>query len=122
MDAEGYIVGGPEFVAEVADRGTADLDMGAKRRLYQRCGVREYLVWLTEEATLHWHRLHEGQYHEQLPDSEGRLRSVVFPGLWLNAAALLRRDLAAVLTTVQQGVSSAEHAAFVATLRQHAGQ
>jgi hypothetical protein len=121
LDADGSIVGGPEFVAEVA-ASSAGLDMGAKRRLFQRCGVREYLPWLTEEATLHGHRLHEGQYHEQMPDAEGRLRSVVFPGLWLNAAALLRRDLAAVLTTVQQGVASAEHAEFVTALRQHAGQ
>jgi len=121
IDPEGYIVGGPEFVAEVS-AGSASLDMGLKRRLYQRCGVREYLVWLTEEATLHWFRLEDGQYLEQTPDAEGRLRSVVFPGLWLEVPALLRRDLAAVLTTAQQGVASVEHAAFVAELRRRNAQ
>jgi hypothetical protein len=45
------------------------------------------------------------------------LRSEVFPGLWLDAAALVRGELATVLAIVQQGLGSPEHAAFVARLQ-----
>jgi hypothetical protein len=61
--------------------------------------------------------LRAGQY-ERLPvDANGLLRSEVFPGLWLDAAALIRGELATVLAIVQQGLGSPEHAAFVARLQ-----
>lgn len=44
-------------------------------------------------------------------------RSHVLPGLWLDAAALLRGDLATVARVAQEGIGSAEHAAFVAKLQ-----
>jgi hypothetical protein len=44
------------------------------------------------------------------------LRSVVFPGLWLDPAALTAGDLARVLTTLQAGTATPEHAAFVRSL------
>jgi hypothetical protein len=49
-------------------------------------------------------------------DAEGLLKSEIFPGLWLDPAALLRGDLATVLAVVQRGLASPEHAAFVARL------
>jgi hypothetical protein len=45
------------------------------------------------------------------------LRSEVFPGLWLDVPALLADDLAKVLATLQQGITSDEHSAFVERLR-----
>jgi hypothetical protein len=39
-------------------------------------------------------------------DTAGILRSTHFPGLWLDAAALLRGDLAAVLQTLQRGLQA----------------
>jgi hypothetical protein len=51
-----------------------------------------------------------------MPDEQGVLRSEVFPGLWLDTAALLRGDMAAVLATVQQGLASPDHETFVARL------
>jgi hypothetical protein len=42
--------------------------------------------------------------------------SIAFPGLWLDAAALVRCDLARVLAVVAEGARSAEHAAFVERL------
>jgi hypothetical protein len=50
-------------------------------------------------------------------DVQGLVHSEVFPGLWLDPAALVRGDLATVLATVQQGLTSPEHHAFVARLR-----
>ena len=40
----------------------------------------------------------------------------MFPGLWLDPAALVRGDVNAVLALVQQGLSSREHVDFVAQL------
>lgn len=49
------------------------------------------------------------------PD-DGLLKSAVFPGLWLDAAALVNRDLAKVLAALAKGTTSPEHAAFVQQL------
>ena len=50
------------------------------------------------------------------PTSNGVFRSRVFPGLWLDGPALWKYDLARLLHTLQRGLRSAEHAAFVAKL------
>ena len=61
---EGGVV--PQFVLEVASRGTRDRDCGFKRGEYQRLGVREY--WQLDqtgrllEAPLLGHRLRRGSY------------------------------------------------------------
>ena len=59
-----------------------------------------------------------------LAPADGIFRSVVFPGLWLDAAALLAGDRAKLLAVLQQGLQSPEHAAFVEELarRRAAGQ
>jgi hypothetical protein len=44
------------------------------------------------------------------------IKSRVFPGLWLDAPALLRGDLARVLGVLGEGIASAEHADFVKRL------
>jgi len=46
--------------------------------------------------------LRDGQYERMPRDAQGLVRSGVFPGLWLDPAALLRGDLATVLAIVQQ--------------------
>ena len=48
---------------------------------------------------------------------DGLFRSTIFPGLWLDPAALVRGDAATVMAVVQQGVSSLEHAEFAARLQ-----
>ncbi|WP_143392975.1 hypothetical protein [Fimbriiglobus ruber] len=45
------------------------------------------------------------------------IRSEAFPGLWLDPAALIREDLATVLSVLNRGLASPEYAAFVAKLR-----
>ena len=115
LDADGYIEGAPELVAEVT-ASSASYDLHVKLRVYRRNGVREYIVWRVLEQEIDWFVLRAGQY-ERLPlDAEGLYRSEVFPGLWLDPAALLRGDLATVLAVVQRGLGSPEHAAFVARL------
>ena len=116
IDADGYIEDAPELVAEVA-ASSASYDLHAKLRVYRRNGVREYIVWRVLDKEIDWFVLRAGQY-ERLPlDAEGLYRSEVFPGLWLDPAALLRGDLATVLAVVQRGLASPEHAAFATRLR-----
>ncbi len=71
---------------------------------------------MTEEPALHWLRLVKGAYEPMQPDADGLVRSGVFPGLHLHVAALLAVDWAAVLATVQRGLATPEHAAFVQRL------
>jgi Uma2 family endonuclease len=87
-----------------------------KLKVYQRSGVQEYLVWRVLDRALDWFVLREGRYERLTPGPGGVLKSGVFPGLWLAVPALLSGDLAAVLASLQEGIASPEHGAFVATL------
>jgi hypothetical protein len=120
VDEDGYISDAPELVAEVA-RSSVSIDLHAKLNAYRRNGVREYLVWRVEDQTIDWFVLREGRY-EPLAAIDGLYRSEVLPGLWLDAAALLRGNLSAVFQAVQRGLDSPEHAAFVRRLEEVAAQ
>ncbi len=104
--AEDYVEGAPELAVEIAS-SSAGYDLHAKKNAYRRNGVREYLVWITQENRIVWWKLVEGEFVEIEPDSEGLLKSSVFPGLWLDAAAMLEGDLAKVLSRLQDGMRSA---------------
>jgi Uma2 family endonuclease len=119
LSEDGYIEGAPELVLEVAS-SSASYDLHAKRNVYRRSGVKEYVVWRVLDEAIDWFVLRDGQYERFAPGDDGILRSDVFPGLWLDPAALVRHDLATVLATVQQGVTSPDHAAFVAALQPRA--
>lgn len=116
IDADGYMEGGPELVAEVA-ASTVSLARNTKLRVYRRNNIREYIIWRVEDQAIDWFVLRHGDY-EQLPRTEdGLLQSEQLPGLWLDPDALLRSDLARVLQVLQHGLASSEHAAFVAQLQ-----
>ena len=117
ISPDDYVVGAPELVAEVA-ASSVNIDLTTKLRIYRRNEVREYLVWRVLDQALDWFVLRQSQYDRLQPDSDGLYHSEVFPGLWLDAAALTRFDMAAVLQGVQKGLASPEHAAFVARLGQ----
>ncbi len=117
--ADGFIEGAPELVVEIAG-SSASYDLHTKMHVYRRAGVREYIVWRVYDRALDWFVLEEGRFVAQLPDADGVLHSRCFPGLWLPVAAILAGKLAEVLTTVQQGVQSEAHAAFVAQLQHSA--
>lgn len=115
ISEDDYVESAPELVAEVAS-SSVSIDMHAKFRVYRRNGVREYLVWRVRDRELDWFVLHDGEYQPMTPDAEGILKSSVFPGLWLDATALLDDKLAHVLAILESGIKSSEHAAFVAQL------
>jgi Uma2 family endonuclease len=110
-----FVEGAPELVAEVS-ASTASYDLHEKLNAYRRNGVQEYIVWRVWDRAIDWFLLRGGKYElAQLPDNGLQLSSV-FPGLWLDPAALLRGDLATVLRVLQDGLASPEHAAFVQQL------
>ena len=111
---DGYIVGAPELLAEVA-ASTVSMDMNTKLEVYRRCKAREYLVWRIEDGEVDWFVLRCGRFVKLTP-VDGVLRSETFPGLWLDPVALAGMNLARVLEVGRLGVASPEHAAFVARL------
>jgi Uma2 family endonuclease len=118
LSEDDYVVGGPEFVAEVAS-SKVSIALNTKLQVYQRNGVQEYLVCRVEDQEIDWFVLRQGQYDRLAPDASGVHRSEVFGGLWLTAAALVQGDMATVLQVLQQGIASPEHAAFVTKLHEH---
>ncbi len=112
ISADDYIEGAPELVVEIVGSSQA-YDLHQKKAVYRRNGVREYLVWATREERLVWWELREGEYFDLAADADGLLKSGVFPGLWLDVAAVLRGDMKSVLAALRRGLEGAEHIAFV---------
>ena len=112
-----YVEGAPELVAEVTS-SSVSYDLGKKLNAYRRNGVREYVVWRVDDRAIDWLVNRDGQFVPMSPAPDGILRSIVFPGLWLHPAALLGGDMEMFKRVLQEGLSSAEHAAFVAQLEQ----
>jgi hypothetical protein len=110
-------LGESQLLAGQVASSSVSYDLHAKLHVYRCNGVCEYLVWRVLEREVDWFALRDGQ-DERIPtDAEGRLRSEVFPRLWLDLAALIRGDLATVLAVVQQGLTSPEHGAFITRLQ-----
>jgi Uma2 family endonuclease len=115
IDSKGYIEGAPELVAEIAS-STTSIDLHDKFNVYRRSGVQEYIVWRVLDRAFDWFILREGRYLLLAAGEDGVSRSEVFPGMWLNAPAMLEGKLDVVLSTLQQGIATQEHSEFVARL------
>jgi Uma2 family endonuclease len=114
-DERGYINGAPDLVGEISDT-TESVDLNKKKRDFEVAGVREYLVIAMRTKLVHWFVRQRGRFKAMPPHTDGILRSDVFPGLWLDPSAFLRRDYKQVLAVLSLGLASPEHAAFVAKL------
>lgn len=121
IDAEDYIAGAPELVAEVS-ASTVSIDFHTKLNAYRRNGVREYVVWRVLDRVVDWFVLREGRYDALAAGADLLLRSEACSGLWLDPAALIRGDMTRVAQVAQQGIASPEHAAFLTRLQQAAAQ
>ena len=111
----GYIVGAPELVIEIA-RSSRSYDLNEKKAEYARAGVLEYVVVELEPDRVHWFVLRDGRFEELPAEADGIHRSLVFPGLWLDADALLAEDLDRLVEVLDQGLVTPAHAAFAAKL------
>jgi Uma2 family endonuclease len=115
-DESGYVAQGPEWAGEITAT-SASYDLHDKKEAYRRNGVREYLVWRVQENAIDWFVLRGGRYDPLVPGEDGICRSEVFPGLWLDSAALIRGEMRPVLQVLEQGLATPEHAEFVKQLR-----
>ena len=100
IDADGYITGAPELVAEIA-ASSASYDLHQKKRAYLRAGIQEYLVWIADENRLVWWELRDDEYAEVSASETGLLESPGFAGLIIDTRALLAGDLATALAALK---------------------
>ena len=110
-----YVGGSPELVVEVS-LSTRRKDLGPKLRDYDRAGVLEYLVSTTGPDDFHRYALRDGRLIREPLPADGLFQSEVFPGLWLDPAALRSRDFRGMMATLDRGIATPEHAAFAARL------
>ena len=110
-----YVQGPPELIAEVA-ASSASYDLHEKLNAYRRNGVQEYVVWRVWDQAVDWFVLREGRYVPLRTEDDGVYRSRVFPGLWLDAAAVLAAEMPRVLTVLNGGLASNSHREFVAEM------
>lgn len=114
-EGDRFYEGAPELAVEICVT-SRDYDFGPKLHLYRRAGVREYITLETFRNRIVWRALEEDRYREVAPDENGVYRSERFPGLWLDSKALIANDGAKLLATLEQGLATPEHAAFVEEL------
>jgi hypothetical protein len=114
VNDELYWLGPPELVIE-STHSTLSLDLNGKKRDYERNGVIEYAVFAVAEQEMRWFDLEAGKPIE--PDRRGAFRSLVFPGLWIDASAVAAKNKRRLLSVARQGLQTPEHAAFVKRLK-----
>lgn len=113
VSEDDYIQGAPELFTELA-LSSRSIDLHAKRVDYTRYGGLEYVVACLREKRLRWFDLRADQ---EIPiDADGICRVRTFPGLWIDAQALFAEDYARALATLDKGLATPEHAAFVQKL------
>ncbi|WP_425618542.1 Uma2 family endonuclease [Anatilimnocola sp. NA78] len=115
LSNDDYIEQAPELACEISS-SSVSFDLHTKLQVYRRSGVREYLVWRVRDQQIDWFSLLGNDYVKMSPDAAGLLKSQVFPGLWLRPAELIKFAMKKALRTLDQGLASAEHAAFVKQL------
>ena len=116
IDEDDFIHGGPELAAEVSS-SSVSIDLGKKFQVYRRNEVQEYIVWRVLDRAIDWFYWHEGNYVRLETTAVGIYKSRVFPGLWLDAAAMVRGDFVRAQAVLQEGLHSQQHADFVAKLQ-----
>ena len=101
VNADGFIEGAPELIAEVVRRRSDD-GLGPKLEALRRNGVRECIVWAVDDERLEWLFLDGGHYRSVARDADGLLLSHVWPALRQDDEALLRGDFAGVCRAARE--------------------
>lgn len=114
--ADDYTHGAPEMIVEVA-LSSRSTDLNQKLRDYESAGVREYIVYDLRGGRVRWFDNQDGRFVPLEPAEDGLFRSRVFPGFWLDPAALSAKDKASLIAALNRGLASPEHAAFVEEMR-----
>ena len=72
------------------------------------------MVVSQQDQRIFWFDLPAGR--DLAADTDGVLRARTFPGLWVNGVALFQGDYDRLMATLNEGLASPEHAAFVSRL------
>jgi hypothetical protein len=115
LSSDDYIENAPELVWEIS-ASTASYDLNVKFRVYRQNGVKEYVVWRVLDEAIDWFVLQGTEYVKQTADTSGLMKSQVFPGLWVNPDDLVKQSMDSMLRTLDRGLASPEHVAFVQKL------
>jgi Uma2 family endonuclease len=110
-----YSSGAPELIVEVAV-SSRSREFGVKKRLYERVGVREYLIVVPVQKEISWFERIQSGFQPVTRGADGIFRSRCFPGLWLDTKALWDLDRPRRNACLEKGLATQEHAEFVAEL------
>lgn len=116
ISEDDYLEGAPELIGEITS-SSVSYDLGDKLEVYRRNGVREYVVVRVVDRAVDWFVLRGSVYEPLQPNPQGVLSSELFPGLWLEGSALLAGNVARMLTVLQEGLNTEEHAQFAERLQ-----
>lgn len=111
VNEEDYLEGSPELVVEIA-ASTVSYDLHDKLEIYERKGIREYIVWRVLDRQIDWFNLENDRYVRLAQNKQGVIESKVFPGLRLNIKAMLDEDLPQVSSDLQKGLQGKKHKEF----------
>ncbi|OOQ60036.1 Uma2 family endonuclease [Mucilaginibacter pedocola] len=86
-----YIYGAPDIVMEILSPENAYYDLRPKKRIYEKYGVKEYIIIDPFEENADLYLLKDGKFHlhQKAPKGE-TLHSVVLPGLDLDMGRLYK--------------------------------
>jgi len=88
------IQGAPDLVVEVLSPSTSLKDKREKKALYERFGVREYLLVYPDDALVERYSLAEGKYAvADILNWDERLRLTAFPELEINLWEIFEKEL-----------------------------
>lgn len=100
-----YLQKAPDLVVEIS-YSTRSYDLGPKLAAYRSAGLGEYITVLLEEEQVEWRVLSGTRYRLLHPTQDGMLRSLNFPGLWLDTQALFPLNRARLFAAVDRGVTT----------------
>jgi len=94
---ENFIAGAPDLAVEIVSPSSRDLDLGPKRDLYRKAGVREY--WLVDpyRQRIQFLANRRNRWRALPVGKKNVLRSEVLPGFWLRTDWLFTDPLPDVL-------------------------
>ncbi len=99
IDPDGYLTGSPDLIVEIA-ASSASYDLHSKKDIYERNGVKNYIVWRTLDKEIDWFVLDKGVYRRLEPDTQGLICSDQFEGLFLDVNAMLQGDITQVVRSI----------------------
>lgn len=90
---ETHVQGAPDLIIEVLSKSTQLKDKREKKTLYERFGVREYLIVYPEDEMVERYRLVNGQYlSAEVFNWDETLKLVALPDITINLWEIFARQ------------------------------